>query len=84
MGAGHDAECAAIFNRIIAFSGRCKLHGNRLNAIVDTAWNPAFQGAELVRFIDLQGDRLTITQPEWEHPFFKGRKTVVTIAWDRE
>jgi hypothetical protein len=79
-----DAERATIFNRTIAFSGRCRFDGNRMTVNVDVAWNPAFQGSEFVRFLDLKGDRLIVTQPEWEHPFFKGRKTVVTALWDRE
>jgi len=79
-----DAERAAIFNRTIAFSGRCELHGNQMNVKADVAWNPAFKGMEFTRFLDLEGDRLTITQPEWEHPFFKGRKTVVVVSWERE
>ena len=80
----NDTERAAIFNRTIAFSGRCGFKGNQMNAKVDTAWNPAFKGMEFIRFVDLEGDRLTVTQPEWEHPFFKGRKTVVVVSWERE
>ena len=55
-----DAERAAIFSRTIAFSGRSELNGNQLNAKIDVAWNPAFKGFEVTRFIDLEGDRLTI------------------------
>jgi Lipocalin-like domain len=83
-GPTNDTERAAIFNRIVAFSGRCELNGNQMNVKVDVAWNPAFKGMEFTRFIELEGDRLTITQPEWEHPFFKGRKTVVVVSWERE
>jgi hypothetical protein len=79
-----DAECAAIFNRTVAFSGRCELNGNEMNVKLDVAWNPAFKGFEFKRSLDLEGDRLTITQPEWEHPFFKGRKTVAVVSWERE
>ncbi|MGE0225746.1 MAG: lipocalin-like domain-containing protein [Acetobacteraceae bacterium] len=79
-----DAERVTLFNRTIAFSGRCSVSGNRLTVKVDVAWNPAFHGSELVRFVDLEGDRLIVTQPEWEHPFFNGRKTVVTVEWVRE
>src|ERR1700730_8122811 len=67
----NDAERAAIFNRTSAFSGRCEFNGNQMNVKADIAWNPAFKGMEFVRFVDLEGDQLTITQPEWEHPFFK-------------
>ena len=79
-----DAERVALFNRTVAFSGRCELNGNQMNVTADVAWNPAFKGMEFTRFINLEGDRLTITQPEWEHPFFKGRKTIVVVSWQRE
>lgn len=83
-GPTNDIERATLFSRIVAFSGRCELNGNQMNVKVDVAWNPAFKGMEFTRFIELEGDRLTITQPEWEHPFFKGRKTVVVVSWERE
>ena len=79
-----DQEHAELFNRLIAFSGRCRRDGAGIMVKIDVAWNPAFIGAEIYRAIDLKGDRLTVTQPEWEHPFFPGRKTVVTVYWDRE
>ena len=81
---GSDAERSAIFSRTIAFSGRCSFDGNQMTAKLDVAWNPAFKGVELQRIVELEGDRLTIIQPEWEHPFFKGRKTVVTVSWERD
>jgi hypothetical protein len=78
-----DAERAAILSRI-AFSGRCELNGEPTNAKIDVAWHPAFKGLEFTRFIDPAGDRLTITQPEWGYPFFKGRKTIAVVLWERE
>src|ERR1700750_802048 len=76
-----DAERSAIFSRTIAFSGRCSFDGNQITVKLDVAWNPAFKGREFQRIAELEGDRLTIIQPEWEHPFFKGRKTVGTVTW---
>ena len=80
----NDAERSTIFSRTIAFSGLCRFDENELHVTTDIAWNPAFKGMEFTRFVELEGDRLTITQPEWEHPFFKGRKTVVVVSWQRE
>lgn len=84
VGPTSDAERAAIFNRTVAFSGRCELIGNQLNVKMDVAWNPAFKGFEFTRFFKLEEDKLTITQPEWEHPFFKGRKATAVVLWERE
>jgi hypothetical protein len=79
-----DQECADLFNHMVAFSGRCRTDGAGIVVTVDAAWNPAFTGAELHRTVDIRDDRLTIAQPEWEHPFFPGRKTIVTVYWERE
>jgi hypothetical protein len=80
----NEQERAAIYDRLVAFSGRCVFQGNRLEVTPDNIWNPALKGQRFVRFLNLDGDCLTITQPEWEHPFFPGRKTVATILWQRE
>jgi hypothetical protein len=80
----NDGERAAIFNRMIAYSARCTFTANQLNAKIDAAWTPDFKGMQFNRFVDLESDMLTITSPEWEHPFFEGRKTVVVVSWERE
>ena len=80
-----DAECAQWFgHRLVAFSGRYEVNGNTILTKVDVAWNPAFVGVEMPRQIELDGDRMTVTQPEWEHPFFPGRKMVGVVVWQRE
>jgi hypothetical protein len=83
-GPTNDAERAAIFNRSIAFSGRCEVTGNQINVKADVMSNPALKGLEFTRFFTLDGDRLTITQPEWPHPFFNGRKAVALVSWQRD
>ena len=48
----------------------------------------AAQLAELfsvpARIVEIDGERMTITQPEWEHPFFPGRKMTGIVTWLRE
>jgi hypothetical protein len=79
-----DTERAAIYVRLVAFSGRCAFDGARLEVRPDLIWNPALKNMLFIRFFSLDGDHLTITQPEWEHPFFPGRKPVATILWERD
>ena len=80
----NETERAALFGRIIAFSGRCRFDGERLETRPDVASNPAFKEITFVRSVTVDGDRLTMVQPEWEHPLFSGRKTVATAVWDRD
>jgi hypothetical protein len=83
-GPTNDQERAAVFSRTVAFSGKCTLKGNQLDTKLDVAWNPAFKGFEFTRFIELRGDRLTVIQPEWKHPFFNGRLAVAEVRWERD
>ena len=80
----NEAQRAAIFDRTVAFSGLCHFVNDRLEVRPDAASNPTFKDMTFIRFFNLDGDRLTISQPEWEHPFFPGRKTVGTVLWDRD
>jgi len=50
-----DQERVELFNRLIAFSGRCRQDGAAIMVKIDVAWNPAFIGAEIYRAIDLRG-----------------------------
>ncbi len=62
----NDADYAHwLGHGLVAFTGRYRVEGNRIVTKVDVAWNPAFVGVEMPREIALEGDRLTITQPEW-------------------
>jgi Lipocalin-like domain len=80
-----DAECARWFRqRMVAFSARYEIREDTILAKVDVAWNPALVGAQIPRQVELDGNRMTITQPAWEHPFFPGRKMVGVIVWERE
>jgi hypothetical protein len=79
-----DLERAGLFTRMVAFTGRYHIDGDLIVTKVDVAWSPALVGSDLTRVADLDGDQLTLIQPEWEHPFFPGRKMVGIVVWSRE
>jgi hypothetical protein len=55
-----DADCAAAFRSMLAYSGRYRIEGDRLTTRVDVSWNEAWTGTDQVRFLRLHGDKLSI------------------------
>jgi hypothetical protein len=81
----NDADRAEWFSRrLVAFSGRFDLSQNSIVVSVDVAWNPALVGATMTRVVEMDRERMTLIQPEWEHPFFPGRKMIGIVTWHRE
>jgi hypothetical protein len=80
-----DAERAEwLGHGFVAFTGQYRVDADIIHTRIDVAWNPAFVGVEIPRQMQLTGDQLTVIQPEWEHPFFPGRKMVGVVLWQRE
>ena len=79
----NDAGAAALFRGMTAYTGRYRIEGNRIVFAVDVAWDPALEGTEVVRFIDLSGDNLTLTTAVEDHPLYPGRKFRASIFWKR-
>jgi Lipocalin-like domain len=79
-----DAGAAALFRGMTAYTGRYRIEGDRIVFAVDVAWDPALEGTEVVRFIDLRGDNLTLTTAVEDHPLYPGRKFRASIAWKRD
>jgi hypothetical protein len=61
-----DQDRAELFKSMTAYSGKYRLEGDKFIVTVDVSWNPAYLGAEQVRFFRIDGDRLQVTN-EW-HP----------------
>ena len=60
------------------------MEGNRLVTSVDVAWVPAWENSEQARFVELDGDRLTLSsEPNRNHPL-PGLLKVVRVEWGRE
>ena len=79
-----DAERAAAFRSMYAYSGTYRLEGDRWLTMVDTAWNEAWTGTEQLRFWRFDGEKLVVTTP-WGVPFdFEGRQTRGILTWVKE
>ena len=80
----NDADKAACFGSMVAYSGRYRLDGNRLTTKVDIAWDEAQVGTEQIRFCDIAGDVLTIETAPFVSPRFGGRIVRAFLTWHRE
>jgi hypothetical protein len=67
-----------------AYTGRVRIEGEQVVIVVDAAWHPAWEGREQVRFLTVDGDRLTLRTGVQEHPQSPGLKFVGTFTWVRE
>ena len=56
-----DADRNAAFTSMIAYSGSYRVEDDRFITNVDTSWNEAWTGTEQVRFVELEGDTMTLT-----------------------
>jgi hypothetical protein len=81
---GTEAERAALFTTMMAYSGRVRLEGpGRMVTTIDLSWNPAW-GGEQVRYVRLEGARLVITTDAFAPPRFPDRKVVGKVVFERE
>lgn len=82
-------ERAALQNSHIAYTGLATFEPNPSDASglkmtnkVDIAWNVEWVGTTQVRFLSLEGSRLTIKTPLIKNPY-TGQDTVSTLVFER-
>src|SRR5215210_6682987 len=68
-----DAEAAAMFRGMAAYTGGFAVEGDRLVTLADVAWHPGWEWTDQSRWFEVEGDRLTLTSDRWEHPRHPGR-----------
>jgi Lipocalin-like domain len=79
-----DGKPSALFESMMAYSGRYRLQGDSLVTKVDSAWHPGWVGTEQTRFISLDGNTLTLTSPLQQHPSFPDQRVRGTATWRKE
>ena len=57
------AEKAALWESMVAYSGKYAVDGNEIHITVDVSYNEAWNGTQLVRFWQFSGNQLTLTSP---------------------
>jgi hypothetical protein len=76
---GSEAERAAAFADSFAYAGRYEVRDATVFHSIEVATNPALIGVTSTRHIGLDGDRLTLSGPD----FAAGTGRTQTIVWRR-
>src|SRR5882724_10771123 len=79
-----EAEKAAAFESMIAYSGKYRLEGNKVTVRPEVAWNESYIGPDQVRFFRFEGDRMYIESAPRPNPNLGGRVTRSITIWERE
>jgi hypothetical protein len=56
-----DAEAAALFRSLIAYTGKYWIEGDKLHFDIDVSWNESWTGSHQVRTFALNGKSLTVS-----------------------
>ena len=84
-GTRDQADSRALFDTLMAYSGRYKLKdGDRLVITVDCAWHPSWVGTEQARCAKIDGDVLSLTSAFQDHPKYPGKRVRGLLVWQRE
>ena len=71
--AGSSGEkLAALFNTMMAYTGRYRLDGDKFTVKIDSSWNEAWNGSEQERFYKLHGDTLEVSTAWMPNPLVSG------------
>lgn len=86
----HPAKTAeekiALFDSVLAYSGKYTVQGDKITIHVDMSGNEVFTGANQVqtRFFKLDGEKLIVRTPEISSAALPGKKVVGTNIFERE
>lgn len=78
-----EADRAAAFQGMVAYSGTYRLEEDRWITTVDIAWNEAWMGTEQIRFYHVEGEQLTVTSNWRPYPLYEGRVARGILTWSR-
>ena len=79
-----EAEQAALYRTLSAYSGRYHLDGDKLVTSVDVSWRESWDGTDQTRFVTLKGGVMTwVSQPNIS-TLVKGKSYVSTSEWVRD
>ncbi len=79
-------EKLALFDSVLAYSGKYTVEGDKITIRVDMSANEVFSGPNQVqtRFFTLDGEKLIIRTPEISSAALAGKKLVATNIFERE
>ncbi len=78
-----DEDRINLHKSMVAYSGRYTIEGDKVVHHVDVSWNESWTATDQVRFVKLEGDKLTITTAPAKDPF-NGLYSTTVLVWERE
>jgi Lipocalin-like domain len=75
---------AALFQSMVAYTGKWSIDGEKFATQVDGAWDPSWVGTEQVRYYTFDGQTLSLRTAPIEHPAFPGQKVIGYVDWRRD
>jgi hypothetical protein len=76
-----DEDRINLHKFMAAYSGRYTVEGAKVVHHVDISWNESWTGTDQIRFLELQGDKLTINAPISS---VDGLASTSVLVWERE
>jgi hypothetical protein len=77
-----DAEKRALFDSMFAYSGTFEVQDDRVIHVIDASWNEAWTGTRQIRFLELNGNRLTYRSPPAPDPM-DGAECVYRVEFEK-
>ena len=79
-------EKVALFDSLLAYSGKYTVEGDKITIQVDMSGNEVFTGSNRIqtRFFEIDGRRLIVRTPEIDSAALPGNKIVGTNVFERE
>jgi hypothetical protein len=79
-----DAERAAAFRSMLAYSGTYRVDADKIIVEVDISWDEAWIGTEQIRLFKVEGDRLHIEAVPQPYANFGGKVMRGMLTWGRD
>ncbi len=79
-----DADRAAAFKTLLAYSGRYRTERDTIVITVDIAWDESWTGTKQVRTYRVDGDLLHIEAAPQPYASFGGKVMRAVLVWARE
>ena len=76
-------EKSALWDSLSTYTGPYRLDGSKLIVSVDVSWNESFNGTQVTRTWQLDGNRLSITTVPAPYSRDPSKMAVTRVVWER-
>lgn len=74
---------SALWESLSSYAGPYRLDGNKLVVTVDVSWNERWNGTQVTRFWQLDGNRLSIATARAPYVRDPSKMAVTRVVWER-